>query len=66
MDRIVRSTTKSPCNLSPAFDRFADELDAVARFGEGLEVGNGFIPVQELVVHSNLMAEVRFRIGNGC
>ena len=54
-------------DLRTAFDGLAKlaELDAVGGFFERLEVGDDFVPIEELVIDSDFMAEVGFGSGDG-
>ena len=54
-------------DLRAAFDGLAElhELDPVARFLERLEIGDDLVPIEQLVIDADLVAEVALRSRNG-
>ena len=54
-------------DLRPPFDRLAElqVLDPVARFPERLKIRDDLVPIQQLVIDADLVAEVTLGIRNG-
>ena len=59
-DEITAAICGRPSTVLPSLH----ELDAVARFFERLEIGDDFVPIEQLVIDADFVAEVAFGSGH--